>query len=124
MSKNVVSHQCLLCLPDYNQYLGIETIIKSNIFPLKIYHRPIQTLVHPYFIHHKRVNANMRNSNTGQDNNKHERFESAVLKVSKGCTDQELIQSSTTPDPGYQWESDKLTVRHHKREPKRLSTLL
>ena len=23
----------------------------------------------------------------------------------------------TTPDPGYQWESDKLTVRHHKREP-------
>ena len=20
-------------------------------------------------------------------------------------------------DPGYQWESDKLTVRHHKREP-------
>ena len=28
------------------------------------------------------------------------------------------IQSSTTPDPGYQWESDKLTVRHHKREPR------
>ena len=24
----------------------------------------------------------------------------------------------TTPDPGYQWESDKLTVRHHKREPR------
>ena len=21
-------------------------------------------------------------------------------------------------DPGYQWESDKLTVRHHKREPR------
>ena len=32
--------------------------------------------------------------------------------------DQESIQSSTTPDPGYQWESDKLTVRHHKREPR------
>ena len=32
-------------------------------------------------------------------------------KYSKlGCKDQELIQSSTTPDPGYQWESDKLTV--------------
>ena len=31
--------------------------------------------------------------------------------------DQESIQSSTTPDPGYQWESDKVTVRHHKREP-------
>ena len=28
----------------------------------------------------------------------------------KGCEDQESIQSSTTPDPGYQWESDKLTV--------------
>ena len=27
-----------------------------------------------------------------------------------GCKDQESIQSSTTPDPGYQWESDKLTV--------------
>ena len=24
---------------------------------------------------------------------------------------------STTPDQGYQWESDKLTVGHHKREP-------
>ena len=23
---------------------------------------------------------------------------------------------STTPDPGYQWENDKLTVRYHKRE--------
>ena len=32
--------------------------------------------------------------------------------------DQESIQSSTTPDPGHQWESDKLTVRHHKREPR------
>ena len=27
----------------------------------------------------------------------------------KGCKDQESIQSSTTPDPGYQWESDKPT---------------
>ena len=26
------------------------------------------------------------------------------------CKDQESIQSSTTPDPGYQWESDKLTA--------------
>ena len=31
---------------------------------------------------------------------------------------QELIQSSTTPGPGYRWESNKLTVRHHKREPR------
>ena len=32
--------------------------------------------------------------------------------------DQESLQSSTTPDPGYQWESDNVTIRHHKREPK------
>ena len=31
-------------------------------------------------------------------------------KSKSGCKDQESIQSSTTPDPGYQWESDKLTV--------------
>ena len=34
----------------------------------------------------------------------------------KDGKDQESIQSSTTPDPGYQWESNKLTVRHRKRE--------
>ena len=27
---------------------------------------------------------------------------------------QESIQSSTTPDPGYQWESDNVTIRHRK----------
>ena len=32
------------------------------------------------------------------------------VKVSKWCKYQESIQSSTTPDPGYQWESDKLTA--------------
>ena len=31
-------------------------------------------------------------------------------KIKKGCKDQESIQSSTTPDPRYQWESDKLTA--------------
>ena len=36
----------------------------------------------------------------------------------KRCKDQESIQPSTTSDPGYQWESDKLTVRHHKRQPR------
>ena len=30
------------------------------------------------------------------------------------CKDQESIQSITTPDQGYQWESDKLTIGHHK----------
>ena len=34
------------------------------------------------------------------------------------CKDQESIQSSTIPDPRYQWEKDKLTVRHHKGEPR------
>ena len=32
--------------------------------------------------------------------------------------DQESIQTSTTSDPGYQWESDNGTIRHHKREPR------
>ena len=39
-------------------------------------------------------------------------FSSAEKKEGK---DQKSIQSSTTPDPGYQWESDNLTIRHHKR---------
>ena len=39
-------------------------------------------------------------------------------KSKYGCKDQESIQSSTTPDSRYQRESDKLTVRHHKREPR------
>ena len=33
-----------------------------------------------------------------------------VYKSKYGCKDQESIQSRTTPDPGYQWESDKLIV--------------
>ena len=32
--------------------------------------------------------------------------------------DLESIQSSTTPDPEYQWESDNFTIRCHKREPR------
>ena len=40
-------------------------------------------------------------------------FKEVRIKVSKGS-----IQSSSTPDPGYQWESNKLTVRHHKRKPR------
>ena len=32
--------------------------------------------------------------------------------------DQESIQSSTSSDPGYQWEIDNYTIRHHKREPR------
>ena len=40
-----------------------------------------------------------------------------LISAEHGCKDQESIQS-TTPDPGYQSKSDKLTVRHHKREPR------
>ena len=35
-------------------------------------------------------------------------------KEGKDQKDQESIQS----DPGYKWESNKLTIRHHKREPR------
>ena len=37
-------------------------------------------------------------------------------KSNKDGKDQESLQSSTTPDPGYQWENDNVTTRHHKRE--------
>ena len=33
-------------------------------------------------------------------------------QTKKEGKDQELIQSSTTPNPGYQWESDNITIRH------------
>ena len=39
-------------------------------------------------------------------------------KSRKDGKDQDSIQSSITPDPGYQWESDDVTIRHHKREPR------
>ena len=45
-------------------------------------------------------------------------LEPPCMQSKLGCKDQEMIQSSTTPDPGYQWKSDKFTVRHHKQEPR------
>ena len=39
-----------------------------------------------------------------------------LIQSKKDGKYQESIQSSTTPDQGYQWESNKLTVRHHRRE--------
>ena len=45
-------------------------------------------------------------------------FNYLTKKSKKEGKDQELIQSSITPDPGYQWESNKLTIRHHKRVPR------
>ena len=41
---------------------------------------------------------------------------SKIVQSKKEDKDQESIQSSTPPDPGYQWESDNVTIRHHKRE--------
>ena len=38
----------------------------------------------------------------------------AHVQRNKEGKDQESIQSSTTPDPGYHWESDNVTIRHHK----------
>ena len=38
------------------------------------------------------------------------------IQSKKEGKDQESIQSSTTPDPGYQWERDNVTIKHHKRE--------
>ena len=43
---------------------------------------------------------------------------SETTKSKKEGRDQELMQSSTTHDPGYQCESDNVTIRHHKREPR------
>ena len=46
------------------------------------------------------------------------RSPNSLKKSMKKGKDQESIQSSTTPDPGYLWESDNFTNRHHKREPR------
>ena len=35
------------------------------------------------------------------------------IESKKEGKDQESKQSSTTPDPGYQWESDNVKIRHH-----------
>ena len=42
----------------------------------------------------------------------------ADCKSKKEDKDQELIQSSTKHETGYQWESDNFKIRHHKREPR------
>ena len=49
---------------------------------------------------------------------KHSTTEPLRSQIKKEGKDQKLIQSSTTPDPGYQWKSNKLTIRHPKREPR------
>ena len=47
---------------------------------------------------------------------------STFFKRKKEGKDQESVQSSTTPDPEYQWESDNVTIRHHKRVPRQQVT--
>ena len=46
-----------------------------------------------------------------------------LIQSKKDGKDQESIQSCTTPDLGYQWESNKLTVRHHKQGLRGLDNL-
>ena len=36
-----------------------------------------------------------------------------TISIKEG-RDQESMQSCTTPDPGYKWEGDNVTIRHHK----------
>ena len=42
----------------------------------------------------------------------------APYDSNKEGKDQESIQSRTTPDPGYQWESDNITIRHKNESTK------
>ena len=39
-----------------------------------------------------------------------------IYQSKKDDEDQESIQSSAIPDPGYKCESDNFTIKHHKRE--------
>ena len=39
-------------------------------------------------------------------------------KSKKGCKDQETIQSSTTPDPGYHMGKLQKCNEHHQQEPR------
>ena len=64
-----------------------------------------------------------KGTNLIQTSDKHFQYKIAKIFLSislskKEGKDQESIQSNTTPDPGYQWESDNVTIRHHKREPR------
>ena len=76
------------------------------------------------------IHDSMNIPNTDSQWSKQEAFFAHETRAMNGCKslrihesnkegkDQELIQSSTTLDPGCQWESDSFTIRHHKREPR------
>ena len=70
----------------------------------------VSTLVQTYFIHSLLYNKHSTNNISNQLNERHLTVSVSLYKSKYGCKDQESIQSSTTPDPGYKWESDKLTV--------------
>ena len=45
-------------------------------------------------------------------------YDIVFIQSKKEGKDQESTHPSTTPEPGHQWESDSITTRHHKREPR------
>ena len=53
----------------------------------------------------------------------------ALYESKEGCKDQESIQSSTTPDPGYQWERKAIrnrechVLKHHSLTEGRINTM-
>ena len=49
---------------------------------------------------------------------RHQKSGCSNFQSKKEGKDQESIQLSTTPDPGYQRESDNVTIRHRKLEPR------
>ena len=63
---------------------------------------------------HESLNNNLKRCSRGWSNV----VEGRSTQSKKEGKDQELIQSSTTPDPGYQWENDNVTIGHYKREPR------
>ena len=64
----------------------------------------------------KKINMDKQIHQKQRDRTKFERVESQFSQSKKKGKYQESIQSNTTPDPGYQWESDNFSIRHHKRE--------
>ena len=78
----------------------------SNYTITKPVHRRIALLAYPYGHYLNPFSHDKDEDRSG-----------SMVQCQKRGIDQESIQSSTTPDPGYQWESDDFTIRHHKREP-------
>ena len=91
MTGEVFHWYCLCLTPSRNTALGSGSFCNSAFFSPK--HPPPQR---------------SERNNIGD----------LLIQSKKDGKDQESIQYIITPDPGYQWESNKLTIRHHKREPR------